>query len=192
MLTQEREQPPVDIQYEMNFDHVTPQCRFSKSPQYWVYYHRLGARVRGWPSQGGLYELDIPSRVEPEFLQLDLFNNMLRPSPSDPEWQAKENAHCDRMRRLGATWWKNDHEEDYDELFGHYEKKWEKKYTRIGWPTGGGVWAWQTTQMEAAKQGGGKLLSARTMDERCKLIEMLGGVFFADPKDCPYLDLHDG
>ena len=33
------------------------------------------------------------------------------------------------------------------------------------------------------------LFNAYTMDERCNIIEQLGGTFYANPKDCPDLDL---
>ncbi len=33
------------------------------------------------------------------------------------------------------------------------------------------------------------LFNAYTMDERCSIIEQLGGTFYANPKDCPDLDL---
>ncbi len=33
------------------------------------------------------------------------------------------------------------------------------------------------------------LFNAYSMEERCIWIEKLGGTFYADPKDCPDLDL---
>jgi hypothetical protein len=58
-----------------------------------------GASVRGWPSKGGMYTFSASDGVELEFLQLDRFNDTLR--SQDP---AEEGAHCDRMRKLGASW----------------------------------------------------------------------------------------
>lgn len=86
---------------EVNNGHITPQNHFTRDPQYWVYYgSEPGVLVTGWPSQGGIYTLEVCSRVELEFLELDLFNNLLRPSISDPEWQNEENAHCDRSKSI--------------------------------------------------------------------------------------------
>lgn len=84
----------VDDQY------ITPQDHFSQEPQFWLYYGAgPGAIVKGWPSQGGIYRLEVSSRVEIEFLELDPFNSTLRPTKSDPEWQQKENKHCDLSER---------------------------------------------------------------------------------------------
>lgn len=69
---------------------------------------------------------------------------------------------------------------------GYYEGS--HTYIRVGWPAGGGVWIWRTTNDEAGKKGGAKLQNAHTMEERCELIEQLGGVFYEDPTACPHLD----
>jgi hypothetical protein len=63
-------------------------------------------------------------------------------------------------------------------------------YIHVGWSPDGGVWVWKTTRMDVYKRGGAQLQNARTMQERCMMIENLGGTFCADPKDCPFLDLH--
>ena len=92
------------------------------------------------------------------------------------------------MRRLGATWWKD--EKGMDLLTRELEGlKDSDEYVRVGWPAGGGVWVLHTTVEEASKKGTGLIHNAYNMEERCKVIEQLGGVFHADPKDCPYLDL---
>lgn len=53
----------------------------------------------------------------------------------------------------------------------------------------GVVWALHTTVEEATKKGIGLVHNAYNMEERCRVIEHIGGIFYADPKDCPYLDL---
>lgn len=53
----------------------------------------------------------------------------------------------------------------------------------------GGVWALQTTRGGANKIGAAIVQNAYIMEQRCKAIEKLGGTFYADPKNCPYLDL---
>jgi hypothetical protein len=57
-----------------------------------------GVKVFGYPSKGGVYVLDNCFGVELDFLGLDRFNNTERPSKLDPDWQAKEDAHCDRSQ----------------------------------------------------------------------------------------------
>lgn len=57
-----------------------------------------GGLVFGWPSKGGIYTLDRCFGVELDFLELDRFHNIPRPSPSDPDAAADEEAHCDRSK----------------------------------------------------------------------------------------------
>ncbi|KAE8553809.1 hypothetical protein EYB25_002347 [Talaromyces marneffei] len=175
---------------EVDGRHITPQGYFPREPQFWLYYGLgPGATVQGWPSQGGIYTLEVSSRVEIDFLELDPFNNTLRPTNSDPEWREKENKHCDLMRRLGPTWWEN---EDVLKL-SHISVTPDERvndYIHVGWSSDGGVWVWKTTRMDVNGGGGAQLQNACTMQERCMMIEKLGGTFYADPKDCPFLDLH--
>lgn len=95
------------------------------------------------------------------------------------------------MRHLGPTWWESEDAcfhsqislwpEEYDER--------QNNYIRAVWTPAGEVWGWQTTRDEAVEKGGAKLQNSSTMEERCELIEKLGGGFYGDPNACPYLDL---
>ncbi|KAJ6014733.1 hypothetical protein N7540_009324 [Penicillium herquei] len=143
--------------------------------------------VFGYPSKGGVYILHTCFGVELDFLGLDRFNNTERPSKLDPNWQAKEDAHCDRMRRLGATWWRTAADEFLEH--GLYPPESTDSYLQVGWPAAGGVWVLQTTLDNAGHIGAARIHNAHDMEERCRWIEKLGGVFYTDPKDCPYLDL---
>lgn len=81
---------------DISSQYIVPQDCFAREPQFWLYYGPgPGAMVSGWPSQGGMYTLEVSSRVEIDFLELDPFNSTLRPTDSDPEWRQKENKHCD-------------------------------------------------------------------------------------------------
>lgn len=63
---------------------------------------------------------------------------------------------------------------------------WVKFY---GWPADGVVLVLKMASMDAWEKGLGRIHNAFTMEERCREIEKLGGVFYANPKDCPDLDL---
>jgi hypothetical protein len=93
------------------------------------------------------------------------------------------------VRCLGPTWWEN---EDVLKL-SHISVIPDERvndYIHVGWSSDGGVWVWKTTKMDVSGCGRAQLQNARTMQERCMMIEKLGGAFYADPKDCPFLDLH--
>lgn len=62
-------------------------------------------------------------------------------------------------------------------------------FLKVGWPAGGGVWVLKTTVGVADEKGAAIILNAYSMEERCKAIEQLGRVYYADAKDCPDLDL---
>lgn len=83
----------------MGHDRTTPQNHSNDELQLWAYYDLgPGVAVTGWPSQGGMYTLKVCSRVDLEFLELDLFNNASRPPVSDPEWQNKSIDERHRVR----------------------------------------------------------------------------------------------
>jgi hypothetical protein len=65
----------------------------------------------------------------------------------------------------------------------------KKNFIAAGWPAGGGVWVLREDAERAGEKDAGMLFNAYTMEERCAIIEQLGGTFYADPKDCPHLDL---
>ncbi|VTT66004.1 unnamed protein product [Fusarium fujikuroi] len=148
-----------------------PRCQFGGL---------TGGSVTGWPKKGGYYT-HLCSIVELEFLGLDRFKPAN--SSGDPD---EEEAHCARMRQLGATWVKD--------LDSEIENQWkydspDSPRLYAGWPADGGVWVLYTTFSQTKRKGLGRIGNALTMEERWKLIKELGGTFYAKPKDCPYLDL---
>ena len=92
------------------------------------------------------------------------------------------------VRMLGATW--------YDTAFALEEeilhqtvlvpdrmKRGNTPYIKTGWPSNGkGVWVLNTTQSRANELGAARIYNARDMDERCQIIESIGGVYYSDPK----------
>ncbi|KAL1961787.1 hypothetical protein VTN77DRAFT_1037 [Rasamsonia byssochlamydoides] len=168
--------PQLDVEYDES------QCTLLDPEPHFRTKFGLGpgTTVYGWPSKGGLYVLESCNGVELDFLQLDRFNPT--PSSLDP---AEEDAHCANMRKLGATWWQS--EEAYViNALGDYSPQ---QVLIIGWPPGGGVWVLKTTYFDAIKKGVSRIKNAFNMEERCRAIEQLGGTFYADPKECPDLDL---
>lgn len=138
--------------------------------------------VRGFPSKGGIYLIEEAGLIELEFLSLDRFHETL---PSDEP--AEEDAFCQRMRGMGAQWFENEREADNEpphkvkdgKMVGRME-------VWLGWPQSGGVWVLEVEEFEGARKGvGGRIRNAMSMEERCRFIEMLGGVFFRDRRDCP-------
>lgn len=92
------------------------------------------------------------------------------------------------MRLLGPTWWPSELAWFESQIAAIPHER-SNNYVRVGWTPDGGVWVWKTTRSDASEKGGAMLQNARTMEERCLVIEKLGGTFYANPKDCPFLDL---
>lgn len=90
------------------------------------------------------------------------------------------------MRQLGAEWWPNELEWAMSQIDPSTPPG---PYIEVGWPAGGGVWVLKTTDDDAMERGTAWISIARDMEERCRVIEQLGGVFYANPRDCPHLDL---
>ena len=139
-----------------------------------------GTSVRCWPSSGGVYVAGYVSGVELDFLGLSRFT--VSPGSEDG---AEEDAFCQRLRKIGAKWFKS--EEHYFRWVegmvpGELDADTE---LLLGWPESGGVWVLKVTQSDAVRDGVGRLKNAFTMQERCGVIEQLGGRFYGDPKDCP-------
>lgn len=143
-----------------------------------------GAAVEGLPAIGGIYTLDGATGVELDFLELDRFRNTER-LPGAARGSPEEEAHCDRMRQLGALWWPNTDDHSLWRAAGVRDGP----YIKVGWPAGGGVWVLSTIDGEAGDRGVAIIDNAYNMDERCKALEQLGAVFYENPKDCPDLYL---
>jgi len=52
----------------------------------------------------------------------------------------------------------------------------------------GGLWVLAIDRLEGWEKGVGRIENAANMEEKCKEIEKLGGVFYANPRDCSLLD----
>ncbi|KAI1086312.1 hypothetical protein F5B19DRAFT_479712 [Rostrohypoxylon terebratum] len=140
---------------------------------------RSGAAVRGYPSYGGVYVLHC-NAVELDFLGLDRFHIAMRALD-----QEEEDAHCNNMRRLGATWWES--EAAYRQKTMDPDRSGDP-VTFVGWPPGGGVWVLRTTHEDASARGVGRINNCHTMEERCRLINHMGGTFYENPREGLYLE----
>ena len=131
--------------------------------------------VRGFPSKGGIYLLQDAGPVELDFLSLDRFQET--PRSDDP---AEEDAFCQRLHEIGAQWFEDETEADKaPPLKVRDGKRVGRMETWLGLPNGGGVWVLEVEEFEAARRGvGGRIRNAKSMEERCRVIETLGGVFF--------------
>jgi hypothetical protein len=92
------------------------------------------------------------------------------------------------VRQLGAQWWESElaWAESLREVRADLP---EEEFIAAGWPAGGGVWVLSGDIEAACGKHAGMLFNAYTMEERCNMIEKLGGTFYANPQDCPDLDL---
>ncbi|KAI1103048.1 hypothetical protein F4804DRAFT_311372 [Jackrogersella minutella] len=140
---------------------------------------RSGAAVRGYPSYGGVYILHCTA-VELDFLGLDRFHIAMRAVD-----QEEEDAFCNNMRRLGATWWES--EAAYRQKAMDPDRSGEP-VTFVGWPPGGGVWVLRLPHEDATTRGVGRINNCSTMEERCRLIRQMGGTFFENPREGLYLE----
>ncbi|KAL4908644.1 hypothetical protein BDW74DRAFT_175326 [Aspergillus multicolor] len=185
-LAQERASYPetaLCTRPELPEDDVLGWCVSEPTDQFRFHYGYCQVQVFGYPSCGGLYVLDDCTAFELEFLgygRLDL------PKGYRAKLREEEDAFCDKMRRLGAAYWERYSDYMRSQILHHGEPE---GYVRVGWPETGGVWVLDTTVPEASEKGAALIKNAFTMEEYCRLIERLGGVFYANPRDCPRLAL---
>ncbi|KAI2621000.1 hypothetical protein GGS26DRAFT_301472 [Hypomontagnella submonticulosa] len=140
--------------------------------------------VYGYPSSGGILVLPFCNGVDLEFLRLPRFNTAER--SEDP---AVEDQHCARMRMLGA-WWFISMDEYITIQYCSPEKLDQKMLVVVAWPESGtGVWVVTMNRREAPEKGLACIWNAFSMDERCEIVEKLGGTFYRDPAECPHLSL---
>lgn len=180
-----------DFPHNSDEDSWTEDIYFSGEEKQWrvSFGDAPGAWVHGYPSKGGYYVLHPCFAVELDFLGLDRLAEVERPQNSSAA--EEEEAHCMRMRQLGAKWWASGKESLWWSLDPKNGWDLDRQVLYFGWPAEGGVWALNTTVIGAGEMGAGKIHMATTMEERCKIMEGLGAVYYKDAGDCPLLDLSD-
>lgn len=137
--------------------------------------------VRCWPSTGGIVIASGVPAVLLEYLGLDRFNNTLNTRSFNT---TEEDAFCRQVRKIGGKWWEGNW--DWVDATTKNRRMTEEEMAVLflGWPADGGVWVLKERRREDLRAETGRISNAFTMDERCRAIEMSGGTFFADPKDC--------
>ncbi|KUL82787.1 hypothetical protein ZTR_10886 [Talaromyces verruculosus] len=139
----------------------------------------------GWPKKGGIYVSNDCVGINLEFLR---FDRLGEETDSKKEMrlnnEQEEEAQCNKMRQLGATWWESYHAHEIASI--SVIEKYDDVLLYIGWQTTGGLWVLSMTQREAydlERPSGLIYYNARDMDERCGMIERLGGTFYEDPNE---------
>lgn len=96
----------------------------------------------------------------------------------------EEDVFCERMRRIGATWWASEQEYN-DVLLGARERtESESRVLVFGWPEDGkGVWVLRYEREVATPRDFGRLQLAMNMNERCRMMQDFGATFYPDLAD---------
>lgn len=162
--------------------------------------HYDSVSLQGWPSRGGLIVLDHATPPDFDYLGLDPLDPPLRRNAD----QDAEDAFCQALLRLGATWWdsedrctfirklENADEEAFDaveadETLG--PTRLERGWVKVAWPSHapGALCVLACEKLILGRAGGerlrptncGLISLARTMDERCTVMRRLGGTMYA-------------
>ena len=135
------------------------------------------AVVYAWPSTGGRFELQNPGALELDVLRIeDPFTECNRSYNT-----IEEDAFVHRLRRLGGIFFEHQYGTRTDELRDNEVHTW------LGWPEDeehkGGVWMVKVKYNEVYERRTGRIRLAKTMQDRCRAIEMCGGVFYATPTE---------
>lgn len=151
---------------------------------------KFGARVACWPSTGGIW-IKHADPLEIDFLGLDRYKEVQR---SSPHRGAAEDAFCNQLRMVGAQWW--DLPPTFESRQGPdkfacetLEDCFEPQITNdlaFGWPEDGrgGCYVNLTKAEEKFGEGLKGYYNADLMDERCYVIQNLGGKWCRCRDEC--------
>jgi hypothetical protein len=157
--------------------------------------------LHGWPSRGGVIILENATPPDFDFLLLDAFDPPLRRDPD----QTAEDAFCQALLHLGATWWDSEARRDFVRKLESFDEealdaaeadedleptRRERGWVRIAWPSHpvGALCVLACEKLVMGRKGDEKLRPkhyglislARTMDERCTVLQRLGGTMYAN------------
>jgi len=156
--------------------------------------------LQGWPSRGGVIVLENATPPDFDFLHLDALDPPLR---CDPD-QTTEDAFCQALLRLGATWWDSEARCNFINQLEAGEDaaldavradedleptRRECGWVRVAWPSyqPGALCVLACEKLLMGRKGDEKLRPrhyglislARTMDERCTVLKRFGGTMYA-------------
>lgn len=144
-------------------------------------YNSDGCTIYGYPSTGGIPVKDNATILDMNFLSLPRFDAVERSFDS-----AEEDNLCERLRRVGATWWQYNCEwldnsmEPYEELVTDEQKR----IMVYGWPADGrGVWFLKYPQAGDLPDESGTVRMAADMEEKIEAMKSFGAEFVADPNE---------
>ncbi|PGH09695.1 hypothetical protein AJ80_07646 [Polytolypa hystricis UAMH7299] len=173
---------PLAAESKLPQQSLTPPPDLPKRTDRLIFYGR--PVVYGWPSTGGKITKAVTA---PEILHLGLDRFQESSRAEDP---AEEDEFCRKLRNIGGKWVPDgfDHLSIIMGEAGEEER--EKVNTRIetGWPSSGrGVWGLKFNAEKDERKLTKKLPMlelAMSMDERCEVLEKIGGMFYENPEDC--------
>ncbi|KAM7214026.1 hypothetical protein V8F06_010598 [Rhypophila decipiens] len=108
---------------------------------------------------------------------------------------------CDKLLHLGAEWWPSLPDKYAYEGTMNYPPgsgpepppgvkslRHAKKVYFFAVASEGGLWALAVDKDEGRRKGVGRIENSPNMEEKCKQMDKLGGVFYANQRDCHFLD----
>jgi hypothetical protein len=162
-------------------------------------FHVATVDIYGWPSRGGVIELESATPPDFDYLELDHLDPPLRRDPD----QSSEDEFCQKLLRLGATWWDSERRRRFvskleggdEEAFEAYDAdeslgptRREQGWVRVAWPSepAGALCVLACEKIIVGRTGKERLRPtyhavvslARTMDERCTVLQRLGGTMY--------------
>lgn len=160
-------------------DLPTPVEPFEPLKRYSLEY----GKVACWQDDGVWIKHLTP--IEMSSLDVDRFRDTARALE-----QADEDAFCARLRMYGASFWElpprwPEHI-NWCETIDACVEPTKKVGLEVGFPASGGVWTLDTSRgWDRLHPKSFGLHNALTMDERCEVIQDLGGHFCEDTQACP-------
>jgi hypothetical protein len=157
------------------------------------YFSQTACHVHGHPSSGGILIKHFANLVDLQFLSLPRNMSTYRSENAD-----EEDAFCDLMRRIGATWWESEEvfiralvgedayngdpaDDEKDPLVRAANKARAQRIVTFGWPTDGfGVWVLRFKRPVKRPTDYGKMEFATSMGERIELMKQFGAKFVED------------
>lgn len=157
------------------------------------YFSQTACHIHGHPSSGGILIKRSANLVDLQFLSLP--RNI---STYKSENANEEDAFCDRMRRIGATWWESEAvflralvgedtydgdpaDDEKDPVVRAANKARAQRIVTFGWPTDSfGVWVLRFKKGMKRPTDYGKTEFATNMEERIELMKQFGAEFVED------------